>query len=174
MRFGGLALKSDGSFGISVRKSTDGGVTWGSAVQVASSNGGFQDKPAITVGPDHTNTSLDRVYVGWDDDGAGDVLEVSSSGDGGATWTAPVVVDGQADEIYAQPAVGPDGTFYIAWDNFANTGGSRIMFSSSRDDGSTFSTPVVAATSTINVFNPSPYTIPAQPTRGISDRKSVV
>jgi hypothetical protein len=160
----------DSNFGISVRKSPDGGVTWAPAVQVAASpiHDGAEDKPAIAVGPDHTNTATDRVYVGWDDNGARDVLQVSSSGDGGATWTAPVSVDGQATEIYAQPAVGADGTFYIAWDNFANPSGSRIMFSSSLNDGSTFSTPVVAATSTINLFNPSHYTIPAQPTRGIA------
>lgn len=160
----------DSNYGISVRKSTDGGVSWAPAVQVASSpitNGG-EDKPAIGVGPDHTNTAIDRVYVGWDDEGAGDVLQVSSSGDGGATWTAPVSVDGQTAEIYAQPAVGADGTFYIAWDNFANASGSKIMFSSSLNDGTTFSTPVVAATSTINLFNPTRYTIPAQPTRGIA------
>src|SRR5262249_31548538 len=38
----------------------------------------------------------------------------------------------------------------------------------SLNDGSTFSTPVVAATSTINLFLPTRYTIHAQPTRGIA------
>jgi hypothetical protein len=158
----------DNNFGISVRKSTDGGVTWAAPVQVAPPTSSIEDKPAITVGPDYTNTAKDRVYVGWDDGGGNDVLKVSSSGDGGATWTAPVSVDGQAEEIYAQPAVGPDGTFYIAWDNFATANQSSIMFSRSTDDGSTFSTPVLAATSTINLFIPNRYTIPAQPTRGIA------
>jgi hypothetical protein len=163
----------DSNFGISVRKSTDGGVSWAPAVQVASSpiTNGLEDKPAIAVGPDHTNNATDRVYVGWDDEGAGDVLQVSSSGDGGATWTAPISVDGQRSEIYAQPAVGPDGTLYIAWDNFATRNQSSIMFSRSTDNGATFSTPVVAATSTINLFNTTGtgrYYIPAQPTRGIA------
>lgn len=163
----------DSNYGISVRKSTDGGVTWAPAVQVAASliHNGVEDKPAITVGPDHSNTAIDRIYVCWDESGAGDVLQVSSSGDGGATWSAPVSVDGQIHEIYAQPAVGPDGTFYIAWDNFATPGQSSIMFSRSSDNGATFSTPVVAATSTINLFftlEGGRYTIPAQPTRGIA------
>jgi hypothetical protein len=160
----------DGSLGISVRKSTDGGATWAAPVQVAAppGNGGIQDKPAITVGPDATNTSLDRVYVGWDDNGLNDVLEVASSGDGGATWTAPVQVDGHADETYAQPAVGPNGQLYVAWDNFATAGQSHLMFSTSLNDGASFSAPVVAATSTINLFNPSHYSIPAQPSRGIA------
>jgi hypothetical protein len=165
----------DSNFGISVRKSTDGGTTWAPAVQVAASptpSFGVEDKPAIAVGPDHSNTAIDRIYVGWDD-GVGDVLQVASSGDGGATWTAPVTVDGQTNEIYAQPSVGPDGTFYIAWDNFSNAGSSKIMFSSSLNDGSTFSTPVIAATSTINLFNPTRYTIPAQPTRGIAADPSI-
>jgi hypothetical protein len=165
----------DSNFGIGVRKSTDGGVSWGPAVQVAASpgNGAAEDKPAITVGPDHANPANDRIYVGWDDEAIGDVLQVSSSGDGGATWTAPVAVDRQPDEIYAQPAVAADGTFYIAWDNFGTTNQSSIMFSRSTDDGSTFSTPVVAATSTVNLFNPSRYSIPAQPTRGIAADPSI-
>src|SRR5262245_61726745 len=46
----------DSNYGISVRKSTDGGVTWAPAVQVAASpiHNGVEDKPAIAVGPDHT------------------------------------------------------------------------------------------------------------------------
>jgi hypothetical protein len=160
----------DSNFGISVRKSTDGGVSWGTAVQVAASPvpNGVEDKPAIAVGPDHANTALDRIYVGWDDESAEGLLQVSSSGDGGATWTAPVSVDGKRFEIYAQPAVAADGTFYIAWDNVGTANQSSITFSRSTDDSSTFSSPVVAATSTVNLFNPSRYFIPAQPSRGIA------
>src|SRR5262249_34549994 len=134
---------------------------------------GVEDKPAIAVGPDHANTALDRIYVGWDDEGARDVLQVASSGDGGATWTTPVSVDGKQLEIYAQPAVAADGTFYIAWDNFGTANQSSITFSRSTDDGGTFSSPVVAATSTVNLFNPSRYFIPAQPSRGIAADPSV-
>jgi hypothetical protein len=163
----------DSNYGISVRKSTNGGKTWSRPVEVAAPPPGapyygIQDKPAITVGPDHANPSQDRVYVAWDDNAASDVLQVASSGNGGNTWTAPVSVDGNGYESYAQPAVGPDGRFYIAWDNFANSSGSQIMFSSSLNDGSTFSSPVVAAASTINLFIPTRYTIPAQPSRGIA------
>src|SRR5262249_60699021 len=75
----------DFNFGISVRKSTDGGATWGAPVQVAAApvNGGSQDKPAIAVGPDHANTALDRIYVGWDDQRAQNRLHVASSAPGG-------------------------------------------------------------------------------------------
>ena len=52
--------------------------------------------------------------------------------------------------------------------------GTEIKFSTSSDNGTTFTTPVVAATSTINLFIPSRYTIPAQPSRGISADPSIV
>src|ERR1051326_4579030 len=71
---------------IRVQKSTDGGATWAAAVSVSQSLSGYQDKPAIVVGPDHANTARDRIYVGWDDNSRLDVLMVSSSGDGGKTW----------------------------------------------------------------------------------------
>jgi hypothetical protein len=162
----------DSSDGISVAKSTDGGATWGAAVQVASPATGLQDKPMIAAGVDALNPSLARIYVGWDDNGSGDVLKVASSNDG-ITWTAPVAVDGKIDETYAQPGVGPTGQFYVAWDNFAVSGKDSIMFSSSLDNGTTFSAPVVAATSTINIFIPRSYTIPAQPTRGIGSNPAI-
>jgi hypothetical protein len=162
----------DSSDGISVAKSTDGGATWGAPVQVAAPTDGLQDKPYIAAGVDALNPSLARIYVGWDDNGAGDVLKVASSNDG-ITWTAPVAVDGHIDETYAQPGVGPNGQFYVAWDNFSVANKDTIMFSSSLDDGATFSAPVAAATSTVNVFNPRAYTIPAQPTRGIGSNPAI-
>jgi hypothetical protein len=154
--------------GIGVRKSTNGGASWGKTVTVgAGSFFNLQDKPEITVGPDHNNTSTDRIYVGWDSNGAGDVLKISSSTDG-KRWTTPVSVDGQQNEIFAEPAVSANGTLYVAWIDFSTANIARIKVASSTNDGASFSTPVVAATSSVNPFNPTTYDIPAQPTRGIS------
>jgi hypothetical protein len=159
----------DNALNIGVKESTDGGVTWGHNVIVGHNHGlGIQDKPAIAIGPDALNPSRDRIYFAWDDNSAGDIVKVSSSGDGGVTWTAPKKVDALQAEFFTAPAVGPQGQFYLAWTNFGTAGQSTIMFASSLDDGTTFTTPIVAATSTINTFNPTQYTIPAQPSRGIS------
>jgi hypothetical protein len=159
----------DKNLGIGIRKSTDGGVTWGPNIEVAHNHGfGIQDKPAIAIGPDALDSSKDRIYVAWDDNSAGDVVKMVSSGDGGATWTTPKKISGVANEFFTAPAVGPQGQFYLAWTDFGTTGKSTILFSSSQDNGSTFSTPIVAATSTINTFFPSRYTIPAQNLRGVS------
>jgi hypothetical protein len=151
--------------GIGVRKPTTGGST----VTVAN---GSQDKPEITVGPDHADTSKDRVYVAWDDYGANDVLKVSSSTDG-TTWTTPKTVDGRPNEIFAELAVSSNGTLYVAWIDFGTPSVARLKVSSSTNDGASFSTPVVAATSNVNPSSPTTYTIPAQPTRGIGAAPSL-
>jgi hypothetical protein len=159
--------------GIGVSKSTNGGQTWGATVTVSGRrNSGVQDKPEITVGPDHSNTANDRIYVAWDNNSAGDVLKVVSSTNG-TKWSSPVSVDGQPNEIFAEPAVGSDGTLYVAWIDFGTANIARLKVSSSTNDGSSFSTPVVAATSAVNPFVPSNYDIPAQPTRGIGAAPSL-
>jgi hypothetical protein len=157
------------NFGIGIKKSTDGGATWGANIKVAGNHGfGIQDKPAIAIGPDAVDNTKDRIYVAWDDNSAGDVVKVSSSGDGGVTWSTPLKISGKQNEFFTAPAVGPTGQFYLAWTDFGTSGQSTILFSSSLDNGTTFSTPIVAATSTINTFIPNRYTIPAQNSRGIS------
>lgn len=165
----------DSNFGIGVKKSTDGGKTWGPNIEVAANIGfGIQDKPAIAIGPDALNPGQQRIYIAWDNNSAGDVVQVVSSGDGGASWTAPNTVDGFANEFFTAPAVGPQGQFYLTFTNFATPGVSKLMFTTSMDDGNTFSNPTVIATSKINTFNPVRYTVPAQNTRGISPNPGLV
>jgi hypothetical protein len=97
----------------------------------------------------------------------GDVVQATSSSDG-ITWAKPTTITGVANEFFTAPAVGPQGQFYLAYTDFGTTGQSTILFTTSLDNGVTYSTPTVAATSTINTFLPSRYTIPPQNSRGIS------
>jgi hypothetical protein len=99
-------------------------------------------------------------------------IRVVSSEDGGNTWTDPVAVSptvrrgyGERETVGApgvfgtrrvvqgsQPAIGSDGTVYVAWldstDDGSMEGLAEIHVAHSRDGGRTFSAPVVAS-----VFN---------------------
>jgi ELWxxDGT repeat protein len=168
-------LAGDGSIGIT--KSTDGGRTWSPSADVAPPpSGGFFDKDYLAIGPDRFNPLKDRLYVAWDSTSANDQLEVASSLDG-VTWTAPTVVDGGNSEIDAAPVVGPSGELYLAWQNFSISGQARLMVNVSLDDGATFGSDVLAATSNVNSFIyggvNALYTIPAQPSRGIGPTPSL-
>ncbi len=94
---------------------------------------GFDDKPAITVGADG------RAYVAWSRllGRAYQTTVLSSSGDGGRTWSPPKVVDGRL----VQPqlvtlAAGAGHTVYIAgvdahglWIGRSTDGGRRFAVS---------------------------------------------
>jgi uncharacterized repeat protein (TIGR02543 family) len=66
----------DGSSGLTVANTTDG--TWG-AVHYVRGGGGLTDKDSIIVAP------TGRIYAAWDE---GNVMDVTWSDDGGATWAS--------------------------------------------------------------------------------------
>jgi BNR/Asp-box repeat len=86
-------------------------------------------------------------------------VAVIRSTDGGASWSAPIIVAPQnvapvsiggnpvrsSDEL-PEFAVGPEGNLYAVWQDarFSPTGASKIAFSMSTDGGLTWSTPIRA------------------------------
>jgi len=155
--------------GVSVAKSTDGGATW-TAVEVPTS-GTNNDKEFLAVGPDPTDPSKDRIYVGYQNNG---VQYVNASGDG-VTWSAAVQVsDSGNNGINCQLAVDDNGVVYMCWQETGGAAGySDVLFDKSTDGGATWGTDTVAYSGNINPFNdPFPpagtkYTIPAAPDRGV-------
>jgi hypothetical protein len=131
-----------------VARSTDGGDTWGTFRSVATNpyvGVPGNDRWTLAAGPDHDGTG-NRVYVAWTRNVQEGVdvdqqIVVSSSGDAGNTWSAPVIVnDGSvagADEgnLTALPAVGSDGELYLAWHDFSGDSGTKLMFDHSTDGG---------------------------------------
>jgi hypothetical protein len=153
--------------GIVVSKSTDGGRTWGEPSVVhtdgvdASGNAlptaYFNDKEWITV-DQHSGT----VYVTWTSFGPSDSpIQVSSSTDGGATWSAPVAVNPSsaftpggitAFSTGSNPQVNRHGDLFIAYEsavcqtlacNLA-TDHDAVIIAESRDGGRTFTNREVA------------------------------
>ncbi len=164
---------SDGS--VVVARSTDGGLSYALPVLVDKGSGNigrsvFDDKEWLTTDTSPSSPRKDAVYVTWTQFvfGPGGAFErapilFSGSTDGGATWSRPREISGsgafcvtqvtgpanQCDEDqFSVPAVGPDGTIYVAFEN-SNTAApgfrSQYLVVRSSDGGATWQGPFKAA-----------------------------
>lgn len=177
MRGPGATNNPDLSSAFYVFRSTGtAGASWdfmgGPAVETYTQDPGvIEDKPYMTV-DDHIGSPFqDRVYVAWTHFSAdGSVyIDESYSADYGKTFSKPVTVSnsnplcvntlgaGTAHGTcngneFAQPFTAPDGTLYIAYDNF-NAGSNfpgdnhfQVFLSKSQDGGKSFGSPVLVGT----------------------------
>ena len=136
-----LALSNSGGAhgaAVLVSSSTDG-ITWNnpSTVSIVES-GGFYDKPWI--GCDNTPTSpfFGNCYVEWDDFSQVDLIEMSTSTDGGKTWSPKKTTGGNAIGNGGLPMVQPNGTVIVVIDDAFL---SSVLAFKSTNGGSTWSTP---------------------------------
>lgn len=140
----GLAItSSSGVVGkaVTVNRSTDGGLTWGNAVNVSVASGSaFFDKEWITCDDTSTSAHYGNCYVEYDNNGAGNQIYMTTSSDGGQTWTTPVLTS--ATGLGGQPLVQPGGTVVVPYES--NSGAIRSF--DSTNGGSTWSSPVTIAT----------------------------
>ncbi len=159
----GFGSAMDGT--IFVARSDDGGNTWDESIVARGHGGLFHDHEQITAdgtaGPNRGS-----VYVSWTAfQGGQSPIVVSRSTDGGVAWSAPLEVSGTVtpggffqDSV---PAVGPDGTVYVVWDEtFLTTGAvtsMRIWLARSTDGGATFSAPMLVANPVPEVLHNAPY-----------------
>jgi hypothetical protein len=95
------------------------GDPWETPVLVAPLAGArFDDKPAITVDRSPSSRYRNRVYVAWtriSHEGVFSIL-VSSSDDGGKSWSPPRRANSSGEELtYATLATSRRGVLYVAW-----------------------------------------------------------
>lgn len=126
--------------GILTSRSTDGGLTWGNPV-VTNDTSSDPDKNWIVCDNTSTSGHYGNCYTEWDDFGAGNRMEMSTSTDGGLTWGAPKT--NNSGIIGGQPVVGPDGTVIVPTANASET---AIGAFSSIDGGVSWSTLTTIAT----------------------------
>jgi hypothetical protein len=144
--------------GASVSKSTDGGQTFADPVAVVLKDGfsHFIDKPWMAVDPSNKN----NLYVTYSDfDVSGTVcpfrigIELVASKDGGATWSAPTVIDNGCfpdTDQGSNVAVDGKGNVYVAWEQFpAGIPTNAIEIAKSTNGGASF-----GATNTVAIVTP--------------------
>ncbi len=122
---------SPGNLDVFFSRSTDGGLTFSSPVNV-SHDASASSSPQVAA------DSTGNIFVVWENDSGVLGVLFSRSVDGGLTFSAPAMVStNTSGSISPQMAVGPTGNVYLAWeDDFVS--GSDVSFNRSLDQGQTF------------------------------------
>jgi hypothetical protein len=129
-------LKGTGNFDIMFTKSTDGGVTFTSSINLSSNTGGSLT-PQLAVVPG-TSTATDTVYVVWRDDtpGSPDIF-LRKSTNGGSTFATSLNVSNNSGGSTDPQVVANSNTVYVAWRD-TTPGNAEALFKRSTDGGATF------------------------------------
>jgi len=132
-----LPIINNNGQAVATSRSTDG-IHWSKPVIVDQS--GSDDKNWITCDNTTTSPHYGNCYTEWDEPGLGDVIFMSTSTDGGLTWSPGKNTADQASGLGGQPLVQPNGTVVVPIDGF----GGMIAFSST-DGGKNWSSTVSIA-----------------------------
>jgi hypothetical protein len=120
-------------------RSTDGGLTWSAPATTAT--GGDLDKNWIVCDNSAASPFYGHCYTQWDDHGAGNRLEMSTSTDGGQHWSAPAT--NNTGVIGGQPVVRPNGTVIVP---IANANETAMGAFNSTNGGASWSAVTTIAT----------------------------
>src|SRR5215469_5012068 len=114
-----LPLTGTNGAGVIASRSTDGGTTWGNPVTVNTDSG--TDKTWIACDTTATSQFFGNCYVEWDLNAAGNLIQMSTSTDGGLTWGPKQTTTSGEAGIGGQPLVQPNGTVIVPIDNANET-----------------------------------------------------
>ena len=126
-----------------VSRSTDGGRTWGNPV-VVNADGHFNDKNWTACDNTPTSPFFGNCYTEFDDNTLGDLIQMSTSTDGGQTWGPGLATRDNANGIGGQPLVQPNGTVIVPINGFAGRNFTVVAFTSNDGGASWGSTNIVA------------------------------
>lgn len=156
-------FQSGGARALAYAVSTNQGRRWRSGLipNLTEATGGPWQKasdPWVAFGPDH------RAYfvsLAFDETRPGNAVVVSTSVNGGLSWSDPVTVhhNGDRDHFDDKEAIAVDngadspfrGRVYVAWDTVTENRGQPVLVSWSADGGVSFSPAVTVVSDTVNV-----------------------
>ena len=118
--------------------SSNDGITWNNPVTVDNKSS-FADKDWIVCDNNAASPFFGHCYVEWDDAGIGDQEKMSTSTDGGQTWSTGVNIR-NAFGLGGQPVVQTNGTVVVPFE------GNGIQAFSSTNGGSTWGNLVTVST----------------------------
>lgn len=128
-----------------VSLSSDGGLTWNAPVAVASASpGDFFDKDWIVCDNTSSSPHFGNCYVEWDLASSNDLVQMSTSSDGGNTWSAAQATADSATGLGGQPLVQPKGTVVVP---FLTTNSGIASFTST-DGGASWNSSVTISSET--------------------------
>ncbi len=116
---GVISLEGDeeaGPNGVAVlaSRSTDGGLTWGNPVTIFNAGPtGFIYKNWTVCDDTPTSPFYGNCYTEFDDFNDGDRVKMTTSTDGGLTWSPPQNTANNATGLGGQPVVQPNGTVIV-------------------------------------------------------------
>ena len=132
-----------GSTQVVVSRSTDGGASWSNPVVV--SQGVSLDKDWITCDSSSTSPHYGNCYMEWDDDDNNNLILMSTSADGGLTWSLPISPAGAPNGLGGQPLVQPNGTVVVPFLSNSNAIESFISTNGGTSWGSLVQVAAVSA-----------------------------
>jgi hypothetical protein len=135
--FSGTSVRTD----VLVSRSTDGGRTWGLPVPVNTS-GDSNDKNWTVCDDTSRSPFYGNCYTEFDDFSKNNLVQISTSTNGGLTWGAAKTTPDHACVIGGQPLVQPNGTVIVPIDDCNET---TLLSFRSTDGGKTWSRTVLAA-----------------------------
>jgi hypothetical protein len=121
-----------------VSRSTDGGLTWGNPVTVAT---GANDKDWIVCDDTSTSPHYGNCYTEYDITSSGDSIRMKTSTNGGTTWGAALAPGGSHTGLGGQPVALPDGDVVVPYESLANS----IRSFRSTNGGTSWSTTVLVS-----------------------------
>lgn len=142
-----LALGNSNLAQVLVNRSPDA-INWGNPIGVSTS--GSPDKNWIVCDDTSSSPFYGHCYVEWDDPPNQDIIEMSTSTDGGLTWGPALNTANLAEGIGGVPLVQPNGTVVVPILGISGTSESITAFTST-DGGASWNAPVTVSPVTDHV-----------------------